>query len=208
MALFYEVHTGTVVDIKDPEKRGRLMVSIPTLFEDTFPEWVDPSFPFAGADCGFFALPPVGTAVKCEVHRGDGPDATIDTPHIRWCGVLFNRVDQIPDEFKEHYPNVIGFKSPAGHILIFDDFEGQEFVFLGHAKKLKTFLCFDRNGSVALHCQGAAGGEFGLVLDATTGMVQLLGVSAVEIKAKGHVSIDAPAVTIAGRVVTHNGEPI
>jgi hypothetical protein len=205
---FYEVHTGTVTNIKDPEKRGRLMVKLPTLFEDDYPDWVDPCFPFAGSNCGFFALPQVGVAIECEVHRGSGPDASIDTPSCKWRGALYNRVDQIPEEFRERYPFCLGFKSPAGHILMFDDSEGKEFLLLSHAKKQKTLLCFDRNGSVALHCEAASGAVFGIELDATRGMVQVSGNAMVEIKAKGHVSIDAPAVTICGRPVAHNGEPL
>lgn len=206
--MSYEIHVGEVSGLKDPEKRGRLKVKFQTIFEGEYPEWVDPCFPFAGSNCGWFFVPPIGTAVECEVYRGKGPDVSIDTPKVRWRAPLYNRVDSIPEEFRDRYPYSMGFKSPSGHVLVFDDMESREFILLGHAKKLKTFLCFDRNGSVALHCQALAGGEFGFFLDATKGAVQVFGISSVDITARGHVNIKGAAVTIQGRPVMRNGEPI
>jgi hypothetical protein len=210
---FYEVHTGEVSGNKDPEKRGRLMVKFTDIFEGEWPEWVDPCFPFAGNNCGFFVLPPIGAAVECEVYRGEGEDASIDTPRIRWRGALYNRVDAIPEECKENYPRVIAFKSPGrdgdgGHILVFDDTEDFPFIRLGHGTKIDAYLHFNKDGSVFLHCGRPNGDEFGLLMDATKGSVLLFGLASVEVKAKGHLKLSGATVTIQGRHVARNGEPI
>ena len=204
----YEVHVGEVSSREDPEKRGRLKVKFTTIFEGEYPEWVDPCFPFAGSNCGFFALPPVGTAVECEVHRGKGPDVSIDTPRIRWRGALYNRVDQIPTEFKKNYPYRMGLKSPGGHILILDDTEGKEYLLLGHGKKKRTFLCFDQHGSVSLHCATKNGFEFGLDIDARKGSVRILAVSSLEIYSAGAIGMYGKSVSINGRPVAWDGGPI
>lgn len=201
----YEVHNGLVSDRKDPEKRGRLKVAFKTIFDGEWPEWVDPCFPFAGSNCGWFAVPPVGTAVECEVHRGKGPDVTIDTPRIRWRSALYNRVDQIPKEFQKNYPNVSGFKSPGGHILIMDDTEGKEFLFLGHGKKPRTSLCFDRYGGVSLRAHRAAGGSIGIDMDPKTGFITITAGSGILLQAAGRIHLRAPTVSINDRVISTIG---
>jgi uncharacterized protein involved in type VI secretion and phage assembly len=206
----YEVHIGEVASIKDPEKRGRVMVKFDNIMDgETFPDWVEPTFPFAGGGCGFFAVPTPGTAVECEVHKGDGGDDSVDTPQIRWRGALYNSVDQIPEEFRGHYPNAIGFKSPGGSLLMFDDEGGAEIVLLKHGKKPKTCLVFDENGSIALMIEvDEVFGSVGITIDALTQQMMLYAPSSIQIISKGAIKLDAASITLFDRAVSPVGGPI
>lgn len=204
----YEVHVGEVTSIKDPEKRGRLMIKFDNIMSgENFPEWVTPCFPFAGKNCGFFMVPPVKTAVECEIHKGEDGDDSIDTPVIKWRAALYNSVDEIPEEFRDHYPNAIGFKSIGGHLLMFDDENGAEIIQLRHGKKLKTFLAMDENGSIILQT-GNDGLSIGLVVDAVTQQIMLYAPSSIQIKSKGAIVLDAASITLFNRPVSPIGPPI
>jgi len=207
--MSYEIFIGKISNRNDPEKRGRVKVTFDEApLKGEWPEWVDPSFPFAGKNCGWFFVPPADTAIECELYRGKGPDVSIDTPRIRWRAALYNRVDQIPEEFKKNYPKVSGFKTPGNHILILDDTEGKEFITLGHGKKARTFLCFDRYGSVSLRCHRALGGSIGIDMDARKGAIQIIAASSIDIRAEGSINLNAAAVTVNGRPVMTNSEPV
>jgi len=147
--MAYEIHIGEVTNNKDTEeKRGRLMVKFENILNDEeFPDWVEPTFPFAGKDCGFFFVPPVGAAVECELHKGEGGDDSIDTPEIRWRAALYNSADSIPEEFKDHYPNAVGIKTVKGHLFMMDDEDGSEMIKLLNYKK-EQFIELDSDGSI------------------------------------------------------------
>lgn len=63
-------YKGNVEDNADPNKRGRLKVSVKDI-TDTEGIWAEPCVPFAGADRAFFALPPQGTGVWVEFLGGN-----------------------------------------------------------------------------------------------------------------------------------------
>ena len=66
----YGKYRGRVVDNADPTSRGRLQVVVPALL-DTQPVWALPCAPYAGANVGFFAMPPVDAGVWVEFEGGD-----------------------------------------------------------------------------------------------------------------------------------------
>ena len=73
---YYGKYRGTVLNNSDPEKRGRLLVSVPdvvALFPST---WALPCGPLSGLQTGVFPIPPVGAKVWVEFEHGD-PDQPI-----------------------------------------------------------------------------------------------------------------------------------
>ena len=68
---FYGKRRAIVVDNQDPERRGRIRVENSELYGVSKSPWAMPCFPFyGGRDCGFFAVPPIGTCVWIECEEG------------------------------------------------------------------------------------------------------------------------------------------
>jgi phage gp45-like len=67
---FYGKYRGKVVDTADTTKRGRLKVTVPAVMGDQ-ELWAMPCVPYAGAQIGFFALPPAGSSVWVEFEGGN-----------------------------------------------------------------------------------------------------------------------------------------
>lgn len=63
-------YRGLVTDNADPLKQGRIQVRVPAVLgRQTL--WALPCTPYAGADVGFLALPPVDASVWVEFEGGD-----------------------------------------------------------------------------------------------------------------------------------------
>lgn len=71
MRQFFGKYRGTVAGDVDPERRGRVQVSVPAVFGDGQLSWAEPCVPFAGPGQGFFAVPPRGAAIWVEFEAGD-----------------------------------------------------------------------------------------------------------------------------------------
>lgn len=67
-APFYGKYRGQVVRNRDPERRGRIMVTVPSICTDA---WAMPCTPFAGVGLGVVVVPPVRAAVWVEFEAGD-----------------------------------------------------------------------------------------------------------------------------------------
>lgn len=155
----------------DEFKRGRIRVVCPDLTgepEKVLPMWIEPQL-----DWGWFMIPNVDEVVEIAVPMmsdGDqfyGQSAILDAD-IRWRGKReyhegegFGAKTSIPDEFVEegHYPRRRGFATPAGHILFFDDTEGQEQIRLSLALSEGgggefAYIDFDKSGNILLSNAG------------------------------------------------------
>ena len=67
----YGKRRAVVVENQDPERRGRIKVKNSELFGGSDSPWCMPCFPFyGGRDCGFFAVPPIGSLVWIECEEG------------------------------------------------------------------------------------------------------------------------------------------
>lgn len=89
MAKFYGKYRGTVVDNVDPMQIGRLMVMVPDVSNVIPGTWAMPCVPFAGIQCGFFALPPIGAGVWVEYEQGNS-----DYPI--WAGAFWGSPAEVP----------------------------------------------------------------------------------------------------------------
>jgi len=78
MKQFFGKYRGKVENNVDPEQRGRIQVSVPTVLQEGSLSWAMPCLPYGGKSVGFFAIPPVGTSIWVEFEGGD-PDYPIWT---------------------------------------------------------------------------------------------------------------------------------
>ena len=164
---------ATVSNSEDPEKRGRIKVTCAALLGDEqqeMPGWIEPALLW-----GWFAVPDVGQQVTVLMTLGTETDvyqhqSSITTPLLRWMGsTLYTDEDAedanaIGEEFTDkNYGKRRGFKTPNGHVLLFDDTTGDQQIQMtwsgGPEDNRKTaFWSFDKDGS--LICQDAGGSIF------------------------------------------------
>ena len=78
-----------------PDKQGRISVSVPDVFPDGTTKPAMPSVPYAGEGVGFFAIPKENSKVWVEFEQGD-PDAPI------WSGCFW---DEEEDDGPDSSPN-------------------------------------------------------------------------------------------------------
>ncbi len=119
-------HTGTVTDNNDPDMQGRLTVECPTIVTGDVLEWIDPKFPFtdSGMLAGWFFVPNIGAQVEVEIEEEE--DSEVQGLEPKWQCTLYPD-GTVPVEFRipGEYPNIRGWKTAAGHLLIMNDTEAK-----------------------------------------------------------------------------------
>ncbi|MCP4657392.1 MAG: phage tail protein [bacterium] len=154
---YYGKYRGFVADNADPEQRARLRLRVPSVLGDAVTGWALPCLPFGGlADQGLFVVPEVGSQVWVEFEEGE-----LSQPI--WTGTFWQQSGDPPAEAALEQPTTRLLKTPSGHLLQFDDAEGEEKFHLEHPAGATVEI--DAQGSVALtDAQGAH-----LTLDAEAG---------------------------------------
>lgn len=71
MTKFYGKYRAKVVDVNDPEKRGRIRVQCPYVLGESKSPWCEPCIPVAYDLGGDFYVPPIGDTVWVEFESGD-----------------------------------------------------------------------------------------------------------------------------------------
>lgn len=111
---YFGKYQGKVVDNKDPESLGRLLVDVPGVLHGHH-LWAVPCLPFAGDDMGMYSLPKNGSYVWVEFERGDSSFPI-------WTGCFWGK-GQLPKNEKgtEVSSPVRMIKSEKGMMIHFDD---------------------------------------------------------------------------------------
>lgn len=105
---FFGKYRGTVVDNNDPLGGNRLEVRIPGVSgQET--KWALPCVPYAAADLGLHAIPPVGASVWIEFEGGE-------LDHAIWVGCFWDEGEAVPGDS----PEVVVLKTPGATIKIED----------------------------------------------------------------------------------------
>lgn len=148
---YYSTYPALVVDVDDPEKRGRVKLKCPTLFGPTYilPVWAEASdYRISGKGHGEFFPPYKGSYVEVFFEYGD-----LQLPMYK--GGFFAQ-DELPSDFSESYGNIRGFVFKSGQKLIFDERQGKEVIKLINTDGSK--LVFDGSEKTAsmVHSSGAA----------------------------------------------------
>ncbi|MBL4658867.1 MAG: phage tail protein [Alcanivoracaceae bacterium] len=140
---FFGKYRGLVDDNQDPENRARITAIVPSVLgAEAVSHWAEPCLPFGGlADQGFFMVPEIGAQVWIEFEEGN-----ISKPI--WTGTTWQQPEDVPTEAAEKSPNMRQLKTPSGHILSFDDTEGEEEIRLYHPSEAE--LRIDPEGVIQI----------------------------------------------------------
>jgi hypothetical protein len=178
---------GQVVDVADPEKRGRVKILVPGLTA-TSTTWAEPvGLPGAGGPGqGEFSVPPVGATVLVGFLLGD-----LDSP-VFWSGPYAR--DEQPERAREvpasEVAKLFVKETPTFEISI-DETED---------RKLLRIRNKVSNDVIEMNAaDGPAGKSHTISIQASTSL---------SIKALGAIEIDAAVVQIKGRLVTPGTRPI
>lgn len=176
-------YSATVTNTDDPDRRGRLKVTCSALLGDEsreFPGWVDPELPW-----GWFLIPNVGQQVTLTIAGGSSSDiysgqSTIASGKLRWSASIYTNADAedanpVGDEFKVNYGQRRGFKTPRGHVFLFDDTKGKEQITMSWSGGTPTqpksaLMSMDSSGSFIV--QDAGGSVF--YMNSTDGETSLI----------------------------------
>ena len=216
---YYGKYRAFISDNVDPESRGRCKLTVPSVLGETVSAWALPCYAYGGgSDFGIIAVPPVDSQVVAEFMEGD-----ISSP--LWTGTFWRASEEVPEEFTANSePSVKMMKTESGHVLIFEDADGDEKITLKSATE--AVLEMDSNGSFALTDSGGAT----VTLDASAGEIKIedsngnsmvmssSGISCTDSSgneittSSGGIDIKAPAtITIEGAAVAlggSGGEPL
>jgi phage baseplate assembly protein gpV len=155
----YGKYRGFVADNDDPARLGRLRLVVPSVLGAEVTGWALPCAPFGGRqDQGWFAVPEPEAQVWVEFEEGD-----VSRPI--WAGTFWQQTADVPAEAAASPPTSRVLKTPAGHLLRFDDEEGVERVTLRHQAGAELDLAPDGNVTLT----DADGGR--VLLDADAGTV-------------------------------------
>ena len=213
----YGKYRGTVVDNVDPEKRARLKLRIPSVLADQDTDWALPCLPYGGiAQQGMFMVPDVDAQVWVEFEEGD-----IHRPI--WVGTFWQQEGDPPEDAAREEPTTRLLQTKSGHILQFDDADGEEQFRLHHPADAEMVI--DPNGTISLtDASGAvlkmdaenneiiiedANGNI-MTMDSSGTKVEDANGNVIEMTAAG-ITAEAPKIVIKGGQVhlgDEGGEPV
>lgn len=182
------VVSAIVTNVKDDEDRGRVKVKIPRL-DDTFESgWLRVAQPGAGAERGALVLPEVDDEVLVAFEQGDVRRGYV-------LGGLYNGVDRPNPAALDGTVGSDGtvakrtFTSRKGHMLVFSDKDGDEFVqATTKGEEFTVTLAKDAEG--------------GAILVTSKNLVKIDAQGDVTIVSKGKVTVEATgAMTLKGQSV-------
>lgn len=151
---YYSFYPGIVIDNEDPEMKGRILVTAPTITgNEALPDWAVPITP-AGVGHGFFHPPEIGDGVWICFELGD-------LAYPMYCGGWWAKEDgrtlETPTDCQVTPPTTRGWFSPAGHGVAFNDKTGELQVKMQWKQKGSSssedkysFIVMDKNGSIQI----------------------------------------------------------
>ncbi|MGA1794873.1 MAG: phage baseplate assembly protein V [bacterium] len=205
------VVTATVVDINDPEDRGRVKVNFPWLCDEgemqniqginedrerrSDSAWAPVASFMGGPNRGAYFMPEPGDEVLVAFHNGD-----INRPYV--IGAIWHEDAKPPEKMdpdgKNNYRSIV---SRSGSILQFDDTEGEEKILLRSAQQGKHYIIIEvTKGNEKIGIIDSQGGN-SITLDTAANLITIeSSKGSVEVKApRGTFKIDARHVDIRAR---------
>jgi uncharacterized protein involved in type VI secretion and phage assembly len=167
------VTSGIVTQNKDPEKLGRVKLTLPWREEGFETDWTRIVTPMAGGARGTFFLPEVGDEVLVAFDRND-----IRFPYV--LGSLWNGTDKPPQTNEDGKNDIRVIQTRKGHTLLFDD---------GDKGKIELKLADGKSVTID--------GD-GITIDDSANTIKLDAKGgAVSIEAKQELKLKAPKISIA-----------
>jgi hypothetical protein len=203
---YFGKYSGIVKDNRDAEKLGKVKVSVPAIFPPDELMDARPALPF-----GWFYVPENDTPVWVEF---EGGDATLPL----WTGVQAVS-GKYAAELDLDPPQKRALKTPAGHLILFDDKSGEESIKIVEAVheheivldkdgitvtdgKNKHSLKFDSSGVQATTQSGAKLEltSSGVTVDAGSSSLTLKG-SSITLDASASVEVKGATVNLNSSLV-------
>lgn len=183
---------GTVMDLDDPEKIGRVKLRLPQ-FDDQATDWARLSSPMGGKDRGFFYRPEVGDEVLVAFENGDPRRAYV-------LGALWSKVDPPPaDDGKPKDNNWRFIKSRSGHIVKLDDTDGKEKIEIVDRSGSLKIVLDSANSKIQIECSTGD-----MEISAPAGKLQI-NAQSIDIKSSAEMNVQAGAtLNIKGAMVNIN----
>ena len=200
---FLGVVVGIVTNNEDPEKLGRVKLRFPWLSDEDESFWARVATPMSGPERGFFFLPEVEDEVLVAFEHGD-----LRFPFVVGC--LWNGQDKPPESEPLDGDGKVAkrvIKSRAGHVVRFDDTEGEEKIEIIDKTESNSIVFDAASGTITIRAEGD------VVIESTDGNVVLRGKgievestdSDVSVKATGSMSLESDSdLTIKGSTVNIN----
>lgn len=147
---YYGKYRGFVKNNKDPEKMGRLLVTVPSVLGKKVAVWAFPCVPYGGMkNRGLWFIPEKDAGVWVEFEEGD-PEFPI------WVGTFFSKPGDETEAPKSRKPDGKEdkvqspptskmIKTEAGHTIQFEDKEGKERITIVEGKNSHV-IAMDKDG--------------------------------------------------------------
>jgi type VI secretion system secreted protein VgrG len=187
------MHVARVVDLKDPDKLGRIKISYPWLDAEQT-AWVRMAVPHAGKDRGWYALPELNDEVLVGYEHGN-------TDHPVVLGCLYNKDNAPMQEAISSDNDVKMFMTRSGNKIVLNDKNGAEQIVISQ-KDGKNQIVLDISGpSITISTEGdiSIKGKRNITIEADQGItmkassdVKIEGAN-VEIKASANIKSEAGA---------------
>lgn len=193
---YYGKYRGFVADTHDPEKIGRVRLSVPAVLGDQQSNWALPCFPYGGSkDQSWFAVPEVGAQVWVEFEGGD-PD------HPIWTGCFPQKKADLP---KNAEPENQLLRTATGNELLFKNQRGKGEIHLSKQDGCK--LSFNEKGEVSLQNKG---GEISIGADGSSIIIKDKHRNTVSLKNGGVEVVDQSGnkITMKGSRLTVSGKTV
>lgn len=183
---------GTVLDLADPEKLGRVKLRLPQ-FDDQQTDWARVASPMAGKDRGFFFQPEIGDEVLVGFENGDPRRAYV-------LGALWSKVDTPPPrDGNDPQNNWRMIKSRSGHIVKLDDTQGGEKIEIIDKSGSHKVVIDSANSKIQILCQSGD-----MEISAPSGKLQI-NAQSIEMKASAQMDVQAGAtLNVKGATVNIN----
>jgi hypothetical protein len=142
---YYGKYRGTVSNVTDPLKIGRIKALVPAVLIDEESGWALPSLPFSGPTMGMYTIPPVGAGVWIEFEAGD-PSLPV------WTGCFWSS-DQLPKDEggTDATPPVKIMQSEKGLLLALND--DSQIISISDANGTNLLKIEAQGGKVTLQAQ-------------------------------------------------------
>lgn len=196
---FYGVVVGIVSNNQDPDNMHRVKVCFPWLNQDHESNWARVATSMAGHGRGAYFLPEVDDEVLVAFEHG-----LIDQPYI--IGSLWNGKDQPPESNQNGENNHRAFKSRSGHIIRFNDQDGQETIEIIDKTGKNKIVINSADNTVTIEANSD------IEIKSATGKLTLSAVG-IDLKSQAGVRIEAAStmdlkanaqVTVKGAIINLN----
>jgi len=143
---YYGVTIGVITNNKDPDGLGRVKVKLPWLSDQIESHWARVVSPMAGKERGFYFLPEVGDEVLVAFEHG-----VVEFPYV--LGALWNGKDKPPLTNGDGKNNLRTLKSRSGHIITFDDTQGEEKIIIRDKTQKNEIVIESKTNTVTVKAE-------------------------------------------------------